>query len=206
MPRKKIFPELTPEDRFDDQVVEAIWATTIEQREKIARSFEAGQIAWLLATEIPGVTREALLITCLVDAESQLVFRGSRLRAKRLAGLVKVVSKLDQFRQTQSYPQISHSSVEKVEKSGDNSDLSVEKSAEKNPLSVENFPAIYASDRSEPDLLTSCGELSVFSTTPVENFPSDLQSSQSLFKDSCPGVIPDNLSTLSTGPTTTTIS
>jgi hypothetical protein len=210
MPRKKIFPELTAEDRFDDMVIEAIWGTTIELRELIARNFEAGRISDLVAINIPGVTREALLITSLVDAESSMVFRGSRLRSKRLAGLVKVISNLDQFRKMQDFPQTSHSSVDKVAKSVDNStkpvEKSVEKYVEKSTHPVDKFSTIYAYPQNGRDFSTPVENSAVLSPKFSTGGETVDKSEEPLFKDSCPEVIPANLSTLSTAPTTTTIS
>lgn len=198
MPRKKIFPELTVEDRFDEQIVEAIWNTTIQMRERIARRYEAGQISNLI--DIPGIHREAVLIASLVDADSPLVFRGYRLRAKRLYGLLKVLGL--------SYPQTSHSSVDKTTKSVDNLskpvDKSVEKSVEKSTHPVDKLSTIYESGGFEENFSTTCGKVVSLSTGPVDNFPIDLQSIYPLFKDSHQDLIPTDLSTLSTGPTTTT--
>jgi hypothetical protein len=103
MPRKKIYPELSVEDRFDEMIVEAIWGTTIEIRERIARAFEAGQISPLMGMKIPGASPEALLVASLVDADSQLVFVGEKLRARRLVHLIKPLSKLDQFAACMEY-------------------------------------------------------------------------------------------------------
>lgn len=214
MPRKKIIRNLTPEDGFDNMVVEAIWNTTIEMREDIARRFELGDVSGLIV-EIPGVTREALLVASLVDAESRLVFAGNRLRSQRLLDLLKPLSKLRHFKATldrtriiQSYAQVSHRSVDKVAKTVDNSGKSVEKTVEKvvekSTLPVDNFSTIYAKPQFGLDLSTTCGEVVSLSTGPVDNFETDLQSDQSLFKDSCPDAIPMDLSTFSTVPTTTT--
>lgn len=209
MPRKKIIPELTGADRFDDMVVEAIWGTTIEIRERIARSFEAGQISPLLGMKIPNCSPEALLVASLVDADSQLVFVGETLRARRLAHLIKPLSKLDHYAGILSFPQTAHRSVDKMRKSVDNSALpvekTVEKDVEKSTQSVDKFSVMYSSPQSGPDLSPACGEVISLSTGPVDNFDTGLQSDQSLFKDSSPDEIPDDLSTPSTTPTTTTI-
>lgn len=216
MPRKKIIRNLTPEDGFDNMVVEAIWNTTIEMRESIARKFERGDVSELIK-EIPGVTREALLVASLVDAESRLVFVGNRLRTKRLLHLLTPLSKLRHFKATldrtrilKSYAQTAHRSVDKTNKTVDNSALSVDKSVEKvvekKAPSVDNFSTIYAFPQVSPDLSPACGEVVSLSTGPVDNFNPGLQSEQPLFKDSCPDVIPAGLSTQSTMPTTTTIS
>lgn len=104
MPRKKIYPELSREDRFDEMIVEAIWGTTIEIRERIARQFEAGQISPLLGMKIPNCSPEALLVASLVDADSQLVFVGEKLRARRLFHLLRLLPNLDRIAEPASKP------------------------------------------------------------------------------------------------------
>jgi hypothetical protein len=219
MPRKKIFPELSLEDRFDEMVVEAIQATTIEDREEISREFEAGRI--LMAKRIAGefpiiqdqdahLPLQAVLIASLVDADSRLVFIGERLKAKRLLGLVEKISKMPQYRQLMVFPQTSHRSVEKRPFSVDNSrkpvDKVVEKSVDKSTLPVDKLSTIYVSSASKGDLSPTCGEVVSLSTGPVDNFLSGSQLEKPLFKDSRPDELPVDLSTISTSPTTTTIS
>jgi hypothetical protein len=209
MPRKKIFPELSVEDRFDEMIVEAIWGTTIEMRERIARAFEAGQISPLMGLKIPKSSPEALLVASLVDADSPLVFVGEKLRARRLVHLIKPLSKLDQFAGIYTFPQTAHRSVEKTRKSVDNSalpvDKSVEKSVEKSTQHVDNLSTIYAFPHIGSDFSTSCGKVADPSPKLSTCGETVDKSGPSLFKDSQAGLIPHKFSTVSTTPTTTTI-
>lgn len=214
MPRKKTIRNLTPADVFDDMVIEAIWNTTIEMRADIAKRFENGDVTGLLV-EINGVTREALLIASLVDAESRLVFAGNKLREKRLIDLLKPLSKLHHFKATldrtriiQSFAQVSHRTVEKTVKKVENSSIPVEKSVEsyveKSGFPVENFEPIYAFPKMGDKFSTSVEKTADLSTGLRITFPAESQLEGSLFKDSQPAEIPAKFSTLSTGPTTTT--
>lgn len=164
MPRKKIIPELTAADRFDEQIVEAIWRTTIANRETLAREFEAGIISGLVASRrVRNTTVDAVLIASLVDADSRLVFRGETMRARRLIDLLKIVRELPQYTELKSYPQTSYSTVynfdETVEKSPIPVDKTVENIVEKPYSPVEKLSTIYTKQPKSGDLSTGCGKL-----------------------------------------------
>lgn len=124
---KPRLPE-SPKDVFDDQIVMAFQRTTVEQRELIARAFEAGQVveSWGEFCKL-GVLPVAIIVASLVDADSPLVFTGRmKLKKPTMLELALLVSKLPQF------STISHSSV-------DNSPKSVDKAVDNLLMGVDNY-------------------------------------------------------------------